>query len=682
MANLGHAVWDYVDEKYITVSEGWARIFGYSKESFLETITNLGKDFELILPEDRDRYRTYYDNEDPDLKAPDIEYRVVRRSGEVRYIYERYRYVLDSSGERTQVLVTIQDITKRKQAEEALEKTDELLTQSAAMANLGHAVWDYIGEKYIAVSDGWARIFGYTQEEYLATFTDLEKDFEDIHPEDRERYCVYHEDSDPDNLAPEIEYRIIRRDGEIRHIHECFKYVLDPSGKRTQLLVSIQDITERNHSEQALSFQATHDALTGLINRGEFERRIQRVLDTARTLSVEHALCYLGLDQFKVINDTCGHMAGDELLRQLGDLLSALVRKRDTLARLGGDEFGVLMEHCTLEQANRVANEVRNTVAEFRFVWEEQIFRVGVSIGLVPITDSSGSVASLLSAADSACYAAKEEGRNRVHVYTLDDTELARRQGEMAWVARINQALDDQRLQLWSQPIVPVISSLGEGEHFELLLRLVNEQGTTIPPGAFLPAAERYGLATKLDRWVISKAFDWLNRDRDLQDRLHLCCINLSGVSLADEEFLVFVQQQLEKFRIPPWKICFEVTETAAITNLSRAMAFMGSLKKRGCRFVLDDFGSGLSSFAYLKTLPVDYLKIDGAFVKDIVDDEVDLALVRSINDVGKVMGKRTVAEFVENAAILQKLREIGVDYAQGYGISRPAPIDEADRDR
>ena len=223
--------------------------------------------------------------------------------------------------------------------------------------------------------------------------------------------------------------------------------------------------------------------MTGLINRGEFERRIQRVLDTARTLSVEHALCYLGLDQFKVINDTCGHMAGDELLRQLGDLLSALVRKRDTLARLGGDEFGVLMEHCTLEQANRVANEVRNTVAEFRFVWEEQIFRVGVSIGLVPITDSSGSVASLLSAADSACYAAKEEGRNRVHVYTLDDTELARRQGEMAWVARINQALDDQRLQLWSQPIVPVISSLGEGEHFELLLRLVNEQGTNHTTG-------------------------------------------------------------------------------------------------------------------------------------------------------------------------------------------------------
>jgi len=439
--------------------------------------------------------------------------------------------------------------------------------------------------------------------------------------------------------------------------------------------VSILDVTERKRAEQMLSFQATHDALTGLVNRSEFERRLARMLETTRTSQDTHALCYLDLDQFKVINDTCGHMAGDELLRQLGRLLSVAVRKRDTLARLGGDEFGVLMEHCTLTQALRVANELRSTVTEFHFVWDRQIFRIGVSIGLVPITETSESVANLLSTADSACYVAKEEGRNRVHVHQLGDTELARRQGEMRWVARIDQALEDQRLQLWSQPIVPVMTGSGEGEHFELLLRLVDEQGKIIPPGAFLPAAERYGLSTKLDRWVVGAAFDWLNRNPKLLERLHLCCINLSGTSLADEDFLKFMQERLEQSKIPPQKICFELTETAAISNLSRAMTFMGILKARGCLFALDDFGSGLSSFAYLKTLPVDYLKIDGAFVKDIVNDEVSLAMVRSINDVGKVMGKRTIAELVENDAILEKLREIGVDCAQGYGISRPAPI-------
>ena len=439
--------------------------------------------------------------------------------------------------------------------------------------------------------------------------------------------------------------------------------------------VSILDITKRKQAEQALSFQATHDALTGLINRSEFERRLGRVLDTSRELGDEHALCYLDLDQFKVINDTCGHLAGDELLCQLGQLLPASVRKRDTLARLGGDEFGVLMEQCTLAQARRVASKVRGAVAEFRFLWKEQVFRIGVSIGLVPITETSGSVANVLSAADSACYAAKDEGRNRVHVHQPGDSRLARRQGEMQWVARIDQALEDQRLQLWSQPIVPVMTDSGEGEHFELLLRLVDEQGEIVLPGAFLPAAERYGLSTRLDRWVIGAAFDWLKRSPKLLEPLHLCCINLSGKSLADEEFLEFVHEQFEQSQIPAQKICFEVTETATIANMSRAMAFMGTLKARGCRFALDDFGSGLSSFAYLKALPVDYLKIDGAFVKDIVNDEVDLAMVRSINDVAKIMGKRTIAEFVENDAILEKLREIGVDCAQGYGISRPAPI-------
>jgi diguanylate cyclase (GGDEF)-like protein len=428
-----------------------------------------------------------------------------------------------------------------------------------------------------------------------------------------------------------------------------------------------------------LEHQASHDALTALVNRQEFERRLQRVIETARTKGAEHALCYLDLDQFKVINDTCGHEAGDELLRQVGGVLQQRTRKRDTLARLGGDEFGVLMEHCSLTQARRVAHGLREAIEGFRFIWEGRTFEVGVSIGLVCITDVSGSILNILSAADRACYAAKDQGRNRVHVYDEGDAELARRHGEMQWVARIPQALEEHRFHLVRQPIVPLNSGLSEGEHYELLIRMEDEEGRIVLPGAFLPAAERYNLSVKIDRWVIAKALAWLKGDPKQLKGLFLCTINLSGRSLGDEEFLEFIIRQFDETDIPAEKVCFEITETAAIANLFNATRFINALKKRGCRFALDDFGSGLSSFAYLKNLPVDYLKIDGAFVKDMVDDPIDLAMVKSINEIGQAMGKKTIAEHVENEAILEKLKlpEIGVDYAQGYGIAQPRPIEQ-----
>ncbi len=370
-------------------------------------------------------------------------------------------------------------------------------------------------------------------------------------------------------------------------------------------------------------------------------------------------------------------MAGDELLRQLGGLLQQKVRRRDTLARLGGDEFGVLMEHCSLEHALRVANTLREAVEEYRFVWEDKGFNIGVSIGLVPITEISESIAGVLSAADTACYAAKDEGRNRIHVYREDDAELAKRHGEMQWVARIDRALEEDRFQLNFQPIVSVKSGEQKGAHYELLLRMQDEEGHIVHTSVFLPAAERYNLATKLDRWVVRKAFEWLTRHPEHLERLYLCEINLSGHSLGDGEFLELVIQQLGEAAIPPEKVCFEVTETAAIANLTSATHFIQTLKGVGCHFALDDFGSGLSSFAYLKTLPVDFLKIDGLFVKDIADDPTDLAMVKSINEIAQAMGKQTVAEFVENEAILEKLREIGVDYAQGHYIGGPRPIEE-----
>jgi diguanylate cyclase (GGDEF)-like protein len=427
----------------------------------------------------------------------------------------------------------------------------------------------------------------------------------------------------------------------------------------------------RKQTEEQLTFHASHDALTGLVNRREFERRAARLLSTVNQEdNDEHALCFMDLDQFKVVNDSCGHTAGDEMLRQLTMALQNVVRKRDTLARLGGDEFGVLMEHCSLDDAHRVATSIQKTIQDYQFLWEGRSFKVGVSIGLVPITEATVTLTQLLKDADAACYMAKELGRNRIHIYHHEDENLAKRSGEMQWVARLNQALEEDRFCLYAQTIVPLDGS--PDTHYELLLRMIDKKGKTIPPGAFLPAAERYNLIAKLDHWVIKNAFALLADNPHFLKQINFCSINLSGQSLTDPDILDFVISQLDESGVRGEKICFEITETAAISNLSMAMKFISTLKRLGCRFALDDFGSGLSSFAYLKNLSVDYLKIDGMFVKDIVDDPIDRAMVKSINEIGQVMGMQTIAEFVENDVIKGMLKEIGVNYAQGYGIGKP----------
>lgn len=444
------------------------------------------------------------------------------------------------------------------------------------------------------------------------------------------------------------------------------------------VVLVFKDVSEARKLSQQVSYQATHDPLTGLINRAELERRLHRVLETTYTDSTQNAFCYLDLDQFKLVNDTCGHVAGDELLRQLGRLLEHQIRKRDTLARLGGDEFALLIEHCSIDEARAIAEKMIDTLGDFSFPWGDHSFNIGVSIGVVSVDNQSKSMGEILRAADSACYIAKEQGRNRVHVHQEDDEEQARRYGEMQWAVRIPRALEDQRFQLYFQEIMPIQDSEPVAGHFELLLRMQDENGKLIMPGAFLPAAERYNLSDKLDRWVIGQIFNWFERHPEQLQPLKLCSINLSGLSLNNQTFLPFVIKQLENSSVTPPKICFEITETVAIANLSSAIRFISSLKELGCHFALDDFGSGLSSFAYLKNLPVDFLKIDGLFVKDILDDPMDLAMVKSINEIGHVMGKKTIAEFVENADVLKKLKAIGVDFAQGYGIGRPRPIDEA----
>jgi len=426
-----------------------------------------------------------------------------------------------------------------------------------------------------------------------------------------------------------------------------------------------------------LSYQAAHDTLTGLPNRREFELRVERALTGAREQHQTHTLCYLDLDQFKVVNDTSGHVAGDELLRQLAVLLQGKLRDRDTLARLGGDEFGVLLENCSLEQAQPIAEVLRQMVKEFRFVWHDKPFAIGVSIGLVAITDDSESLSALFSCADAACYAAKDRGRNRVHVYVEEDIELVRRRGEMQWVGRITRAMEENRLRLYVQPIMPLFPSDSADVHYEMLLRMLDDDGQVILPMAFIPAAERYNLMTSIDRWVVSAAFSIFHQlfSAVTGGVKTICTVNLSGHTLCDEHFLDFVERQFSINHVPYASICFEITETAAITNLIEAIEFIRVLKAKGCKFSLDDFGSGLSSFTYLKNLPVDYLKIDGAFVKDMETDPMDRAMVESINHIGHVMGLKTIAEFVESEQIMEHLKAIKVDYVQGDWIKSPQPL-------
>lgn len=468
-----------------------------------------------------------------------------------------------------------------------------------------------------------------------------------------------------------FEFRMIRQYGDTFWVRATMRSIIHKG--RSSLLVTCEDISETRILSEQLEYQAQHDALTGLINRNEFESRVRRILSVL-TENSEHALCYLDLDQFKIINDTCGHLAGDELLRRISDLLNTVVRKRDTLARLGGDEFAVLLEHCPFYKAEEIAKNLLETIKTYRFEWQGKHFTLGASIGLVPINRNSGSLTDILSTADSACYAAKDAGRNRVHVYTIEDDTLSVRRSEMHWVAEITAALEEDRFQLAIQPIINLDLPAGqvEGKHYEVLIRMEDRDGNLILPGSFLPAAEKYNLSGKIDQWVVNHIFNWLQDHPDELESLDLCSINLSGLSMGNPQFMSFLLEKFDSCSVPAEKICFEITETAAIANLGHAIKFMNTMSDIGCLFSLDDFGTGLSSFSYLKNLPVDFLKIDGIFIRSIVDDPIDQAMVQSINEIGRVMGKKTIAEFVENDEIMQILIRIGVNYAQGYGVGRP----------
>jgi diguanylate cyclase (GGDEF)-like protein len=440
-------------------------------------------------------------------------------------------------------------------------------------------------------------------------------------------------------------------------------------------LVAHKVITRVSEKNRQLAYQASHDTLTGLINRREFEHRVERAIAHARVQTATHALLYLDLDQFKVVNDTCGHAAGDELLQQLAQILLSSVRYRDTLGRLGGDEFGMLLENCPLDKAVEIANKLLSAIDDFKFTWAGNSFTLGISIGVVPIDRSTTDIASTMSAADAACYIAKESGRNQVQIAHLGDRRLQERHGEMQWVARLNRAMDKDQFVLYFQPVIPCANKPGTGRLVEILVRLIDDDGTIIAPGAFLPAAEKYNLLTNIDRWVIAHSLAWLAGNTNNDTALVTLSINLSGQTLGNPDMLKFIIDKMEETGTAPEQIIFEVTETSAITNITSATSFMLTLRGYGFRFSLDDFGSGLSSFTYLKKLPVDFLKIDGIFVRDILSDPVDFAMVKAISELGQLLGKEIIAEFVETQELADELRKMGVNYMQGHAYGKPQPL-------
>ncbi len=525
--------------------------------------------------------------------------------------------------------------------------------------------------KFMAANPALVRMLGYDSEDELLAL-DVTRDIY-MDPEHRDNWVRTMADGGEVRNA---ELALKRKDGTKVVVLENSRAVRDEEGRLLFYEGTLTDITAAHELSQQLSYDASHDPLTGLVNRREFELRLQRAIEMSQATGATHAVCFLDFDRFKTINDTAGHVAGDELLRQLGQLLQQKVRANDVVARLGGDEFALLLHNCAPNDAIQVANNLLKAVDQHQFIWGANTFGVGASIGLVAINNSFKRIAQVMNAADTACYAAKDAGRGRLYVYQEDATLVARRDGEVEWMARAKRALTENRLYLDVQKIIP----LGGGNdvpHYELLLRMLDESGRSVPPGAFLPAVERYNLSVRYDRWVFNTALQWLKRKGGVIAPASRLFINLSRDSVIDAETASYVRQAFTQAGVDPRRFGFEVAESIAIGNLSRVNLLIAELRKLGCAFGLDDFGSGVSSFAYLKALGADYLKIDGMFVGNISQDKVDYAMVRSIKDIGHVMGKKVIAESVETEPVLAKLREIGVDYAQGFAVGLPAPLEE-----
>ena len=598
------------------------------------------------------------------------EYILRRKDGSMLVVMDSSRVVRDKQGRVTGYEGTLTDITERKKAETAVFQAKE--RAQVTLQSIGDAVIttdsegriDYMNPVAESLT-GWENREAQTQliGDVLVVIDEATRDAR----ESPVMRCL----REGQTLGLTEHTVLVNRRGQELAIQDSAAPIRDRAGNLIGAVMVFHDVSKERRLHRALYYQASHDALTGLINRREFENRLTAAVENARQdAGGRHALLYLDLDQFKLVNDTCGHPAGDQLLKQITGVLQSRVRSGDTLARLGGDEFGILLQSCSLDQALRIAESLRQAIRDFRFIWQDGALEVGASIGIVEITNDTPTVANVMSAADVACYSAKDLGRNRVQLYKPDD--VPERHREMHWVSKLTRACDESRFELFFQPIVPIGATLHEREHFELMLRLRDESGALVTPAEFIPAAERYNVMPSIDRWVVRQALDRLVHRTGSGVKPFTIAVNLSGTSLNDERFLEYLIAELSNNDLAAGAMCFEITETAAIANLSNVVYFMRELKARGCHFALDDFGSGLSSFMYLKTLPVDYLKIDGQFVENVTRDRVDRSMVEAISQVGRTMGIQTIAERVESAEVLAELGRLGIGYAQGFHIAEP----------
>lgn len=626
-----------------------------------------------VHPEDRDRMVQIYKRAAAGAEPMEDEFRIIHPDKSVHHIRVSAKIISEQPGRALRIVGAAWDVTKIRTMALQLEEQHELLR--VTLHSIGDAVMTTDAHGIVQWLNPVAeRMTGWSADEAKGQPSCTV--FNIVHEETGQ--------SAPDPIVAcldtgevvglDHDTMLLARDGSEYSIEDSAAPIRNSDGETLGAVLVFHDVSEQRRLSREMRHRASHDPLTGLINRAEFDRRLTSVFDKSVAEETPNALLYIDLDQFKIVNDSCGHAVGDVLLKQVSRLFSETIRSGDTLARLGGDEFAVILQRCSIENARRIAQKLCDRMNDFRFAHDDKRFRVGTSIGLVPVDGTMSSVASILQAADSACYAAKEAGRNRVQVWEDTDEEMAARSGEMRWASRIEQALDEDRFVLFVQDIKP-FSGTPSGRHAELLIRMKNEDGSLIPPSAFLPSAERFNLASRIDRWVLSHAIAWIAEHGNGSD-IATISINLSGQSVGDRSFHHHAQDLLEEAGVEICsRLCFEITETAAITNLADASAFLEKVRQKKVRVALDDFGAGASSFGYLKRFPVDYLKIDGQFIRDLIDDPLNDATVRCFVEVARVLGIQTVAEYVGNDAVMAKLIEIGVDFGQGFHIHKPEPL-------
>jgi diguanylate cyclase (GGDEF)-like protein/PAS domain S-box-containing protein len=658
-----------LEGKWLKVNRSLCDIVGYSEPELLTTTFQ-----ELTHPDDLDIDQTFVQLVLADqLKTYQMETRYFHKDGHIVPVLLSSSLVRNADGKPLYFISKIEDITQRKKMEDALFAEKDLA--QTTLQSISDAVITTDADANITYLNPMAeRLTGWINKE--ACGLPLEQVFVIINEATREPVESPVRKALGEGKISGLTGNtlLIAKNGIEYYIDNSAAPIRFRDGSLTGAVMVFHDVTEAHALTTKISFQASHDALTGLCNRAEFELMATRLLHSAQALHARHALLFLDLDQFKIVNDTCGHLAGDQLLRQLANLLLRNTRKSDMLARLGGDEFGILLEGCPQGRAVEIAQHLIDTVRAFRFEWEGKLFSIGVSIGLIVITDQAKDLQTVLSGADSACYLAKEKGRNRVQVFEYDEEPMRQHHVRVDWVVRLQKAIEHNRFSLYYQNIQPITGNRTLIHH-EALLRYQDEHGRILLPMAFIPVAERHGLLPAIDRWVIRQLFYHPPASLFIANAASFIAINISGASLADPDFPDFVVHELQASGVPANRICFEITEAAAIMHLHRVIHFIQTLKAFGCQFALDDFGSGLSAFSYLKSLPVDYLKIDGSIIKAIAKSPIDYAMTEATHQIAKVMGIKSIAKFVESDDVLDKLHRIGIDYGQGFGLHVPESI-------